>query len=315
MRNSLPLQMSSESRPQSSPESGGWIDAHQHVFWHGRDDAGLVADMDEGGIAKAWLLTWEWSPLEQSPALHGILDPAGRRPDGTHEGLGFSNVLRAARRFPDRFIVGYCPHPLLGDAPALLKAAVTMHGVRVCGEWKFRIPLDDPRSLNLLRTAGELSLPVVIHLDVPYLANSDGKPVYQPDWYGGTVENLERALAQCPETVILGHAPGFWREISGDAVSNPSRYPSGPVVPGGRMLTLLEKFPNLWLDLSAGSGLGALKRDRGFTVEFLERFSDRVLFARDEYGHRLATFLAELPLSPETREKILWKNAEALLAK
>ena len=35
------------------------IDAHQHVFWHGRDDAGLIADMDEQGIDKAWALTWE----------------------------------------------------------------------------------------------------------------------------------------------------------------------------------------------------------------------------------------------------------------
>ena len=29
------------------------IDAHQHVFWHGRDDAGLISDMDEQGIDKA----------------------------------------------------------------------------------------------------------------------------------------------------------------------------------------------------------------------------------------------------------------------
>ena len=33
------------------------IDSHQHVFWHGRDDAGLVADMDQHGIDLAWLLT------------------------------------------------------------------------------------------------------------------------------------------------------------------------------------------------------------------------------------------------------------------
>lgn len=305
--------MSSDCASCPTEKPGGWIDAHQHVFWHGRDDAGLVADMDEGGIAKAWLLTWELSPLEQSTVSQGTLDPAERLPDGTHVGLGFPNVLRAARRFPDRFIIGYCPHPLLGDAPALLRAAVSMYGVKVCGEWKFRIPLDDPRSVNLLRVAGELTLPVVIHLDVPFLPDGEGKPVYQPNWYGGTVENLERALEQCPETLILGHAPGFWREISGDASLDPSRYPGRPVVEGGRMVSLLEKYQNLWLDLSAGSGLGALKRDRGFAVEFLERFSDRVLFGRDEYGYRLADFLGELPLSAVTREKILWKNAATLL--
>jgi hypothetical protein len=26
------------------------IDTHQHVFWHGRNDADLVADMDAFGI-------------------------------------------------------------------------------------------------------------------------------------------------------------------------------------------------------------------------------------------------------------------------
>lgn len=29
------------------------IDSHQHLFWHGRNDAGLVADLDEQGIYKA----------------------------------------------------------------------------------------------------------------------------------------------------------------------------------------------------------------------------------------------------------------------
>ena len=35
------------------------IDSHQHVFWHYRNDADLVADMDAHGIDLAWLLTWE----------------------------------------------------------------------------------------------------------------------------------------------------------------------------------------------------------------------------------------------------------------
>jgi len=29
------------------------IDTHQHVFWHGKDDAGLIADMDAHGIGRA----------------------------------------------------------------------------------------------------------------------------------------------------------------------------------------------------------------------------------------------------------------------
>src|SRR4051794_24536281 len=217
------------------------IDSHQHVFWHGKDDAGLVADMDAQGIAVAWLLSWEVLPWEDERSYHRVLNPLHFRPDASHAGIPLSDLLLARSRYPDRFVVGYCPHPLSGSAPELFEAAYRIHGARVCGERKFRIPFDDPRCLELFRKAGELGCPVVLHLDVPYLPHAEsGRPVYQRSWYGGTVENLERALKACPETVFVGHAPGFWREISGDADADPSAYPKGPVTPGGRLEPLFE---------------------------------------------------------------------------
>ena len=39
------------------PTSTRIADSHQHVFWHGRDDAGLAADLDEQGVEYAWLLS------------------------------------------------------------------------------------------------------------------------------------------------------------------------------------------------------------------------------------------------------------------
>jgi hypothetical protein len=33
------------------------IDSHQHVFWHNRNDADLIADMDAHGFDVAWLLS------------------------------------------------------------------------------------------------------------------------------------------------------------------------------------------------------------------------------------------------------------------
>jgi len=179
-------------------------------------------------------------------------------------------------------VVGYCPQPLLPEAPRLLEAAYHIHRVRVCGEWKFRILFDDPRCLEVYHKAGQLGCPVVLHLDVPYLPDPQtGRPVYQRSWYGGTIENLERALRSCPETRFIGHAPGFWREISGDAAADPSVYPAGPVREGGRLAPLFEQYPNLYADLSAGSALGALKRDPAHDRAFLCRFSDRLLFGRD----------------------------------
>ena len=291
------------------------IDSHQHVFWHGRDDAGLISDMDEHGIDQAWLLSWEIAPNEDAPIYHGVLNPVHFRADGTHPGIPLSDLILARDRYPDRFVLGYCPHPMLSDAAARFESAYHMHGVRVCGEWKFRIPFDDPRCLNLFTKAGELGCPVVLHLDVPYLPNPEtGRLDYQPNWYGGTIDPLLRALEACPETNFIGHAPGFWRYISGDQANDPSNYPGGPVTSGGRLYEVFDRYPNLYADLSAGSGRRALSRDPEHAKEFIARYADRLLFGRDEYGNQLGEFLDTLDLSPLIRQKILVGNAQSLLS-
>ncbi len=290
------------------------VDTHQHVFWHHRNDDDLVADMDAHGIDAAWLLTWEIAPDEMHPTYHRVLNPEHRRPDGTHAGIPLSDVIRCRDRHPGRFVPGYCPHPRLGDAPALFEAAVHMHGVQVCGEWKFRMLVDDPRCLLLFRKAGELRCPVVLHLDVPWVMQPDrGEPAYQPDWYGGTVANLERVLLACPYTAFIGHAPGFWREISADADTDPSVFPTGPIRPGGRLERMLDGHANLYVDLSAGSALRALKRDPDYSGRLLTRFCDRFLFGRDYYGGELMAFLDSLSLSAATRRAILADNALRLV--
>ncbi len=294
-------------------ESMTIIDSHQHVFWQGRDDAGLIRDMDEHGVERAWLLTWEIPAAEDAPSYHYSLNPIHQRPDGTHRGIPLVDLLLARAHYPDRFVIGYCPHPGVGNAPALLKSAAEIHGVQVCGEWKFRLLFDDPRCLQLFRTAGELGLPVVLHLDVPYLPDANGQSQYQPAWYGGTVENLERALRACPDTNFIGHAPGFWREISGDAATESRAYPSGPVAPGGRLERLFDTYSNLCADLSAGSGLGALQRDPGHALHFIETYSDRLLFGRDTYGGQLLEFITTLNLPAATLQKIYHLNADKLI--
>ena len=291
------------------------IDSHQHAFWHGRDDAGLVADMDEHGIDAAWLLTWDITREEDAPAYHKVLNPEHLRADGTHAGIPLSDLIKARDRFPDRFVLGYCPHPCHGDAPGLFESAVRLHGVRVCGEWKFRVCFDDPRCLNLFRKAGELGCPVVLHLDAPYLKHpQEDKYVYQPMWYGGTLDRLENALVACPNTVFIGHAPGFWRYISGDAETEPEAYPRGPVRPGGRLLPMIERYPNLYADLSAGSAFYALQRNLAFSREMLERFSDRFLYGRDYYGGQLVEFLRTLNLSDTAWSAITMGNAQRLVS-
>lgn len=286
------------------------VDTHQHTDWCGRDADGLLADLDEHGIAYAWLLSWCLGPTEQADRHLHYFNPVHYHSKATHPGMPLADIVAAKAKHPQRFVVGYCPHPLWPDAPQLLEAAHDMHGARVCGEWKFRIAFDDPRCLEIFRVAGRLRMPVVLHLDVPYLGSP---PVYQPEWYGGTIDTLARALRACPDTIFIGHAPGFWREISGDAASEPKQYPDGPIAPDGRLLQLFGEHSNLWADLSAESGRTALARDPDHAARFLARHADRLLFARDFYGGKLHALLQSLPLSAEVIEKIYWQNAERLV--
>jgi len=253
-------------------------------------------------------------PHEDEPSYHGVLNPLHIRSDGTHAGIPLSDLIHARDSYPDRFILGYSPHPQLAEAPKLFEAAVHMHGVRVCGEWKFRMCFDDPRCLEVYRAAGRLGCPVVLHLDVPYLADPQtGGARYQRSWYGGTVDNLERALDACPETVFVGHAPGFWREISGDSATDPAAYPKGPIIPGGRLEGLFADHVNLRADLSAGSALQALSRDPNHARAFVIRFADRLLFGRDFYGGDLLDFLVRLDLPTDVQAKIFYENALLLV--
>ena len=289
------------------------IDSHQHVFWLNHDDAWLVREMDDLSIDVAWLLTWYLLPEEDDAAYHTHTSPTNLRADGTHSAMPLADVVATCRRFPKRFVPGYCPAPTRPNAPESFEAAYHMHGVRVCGEWSYRMLLDDPRAIELFRKAGELRCPVVLHMDTPFLVDENGKQRYQWRWYGGTVLNLERALQACPDTVFLGHSPGFWREISGDSDVDPAVYPTGPITPGGRLFRLFETYPNLWADLSAGSGLGAMERDVEHAKRFIIRFADRLLFGRDQYGDDLDRFLQSIDLPGDVKSKIYFENALRLV--
>jgi predicted TIM-barrel fold metal-dependent hydrolase len=289
------------------------IDTHNHMYYHNLNETDLIGEMDAYGIDLAWLLTWYLPPGQHNPRSHQVFSPLNLRLDGTHEGATLDHLLGMRDSYPNRFIAGYCPCPYEGEADKLFEAAHRLHGVRVCGEWSYRLHLDDPRSLELFRTAGGLGAPVVLHMDVPYRPDSEGNPAYQTHWFGGTLDNLERALQACPETVFVGHAPGFWRYISADVDRATESNPAGPVVPASRLHQLFDRYPNIWADLSAGSGLNALNRDPQHAREFLIRYADRLLFGRDAPGNKLQEFLPTLDLPQDVSEKIYYKNALRLV--
>ena len=257
------------------------IDAHNHPNWHGFDAKKILQNMDDQGIDKMWLFSWEVSENEYSPNYHAVLPPDG-------VGIPFKDVL-AVLQCRTGEIRGYMPHPKRPDAIDRLKAAVEIHGVKVASELKVRLSFDDPDALRLYEYCGEAKLPITIHLDYPIDHGNGSYP--RPNWwYGGSIESLERAVNCCPKTIFIGHALGFWAHLSADDQFNAVSYPGGPILPGGKITTMLRKYPNLYADLSAGSSLRALQRDFEFSRKFLTEFQDRLLFGRDYFDTKLHGF-------------------------
>ena len=280
------------------------IDAHNHADWHKHNLDKFIENMDTYHIDKTWLLTWESPYDEYSPEYNHVVNVDAKREVGP---VSFARTLSYVERRPDRFILGFAPDPRRPEAIDRLHTAIDLYGVKVCGEVKLRMMYDNPDAIRLWRFAGEHGLPVTFHFDYEF---NTGRKYPRPNyWYGGGIDCLERVLKLCPETNFLGHAPGFWSHISGDDKFDKEGYPKGPVLPGGRIPELLEKYPNLYCDLSAGSGCNALSRDPEFGKKFLITWQDRCVYARDYFDNIHQEFINSLNLDREVLDKIYYKNA------
>lgn len=142
------------------------------------------------------------------------------------------------------------------------------------GEVTANLYVDDPLMENFFYHCAECDLPVTVHMT----ANTSGS-------YGIVDEiglpRLEKMLKKYPKLRILGHSACFWCEISRGVTENMREdYPKGKVTPG-RVVDLLREYPNLYCDLSAGSGFNAISRDEEFGYRFIEEFSDRLMYGAD----------------------------------
>ena len=131
---------------------------------------------------------------------------------------------------------------------------------------------------------------------------------------------LERVLKSFPKLPLIGHAAGFWASISADAtIEDFGRYPNvpTPVVPGGALDRLMEKYPNLYGDLSEPGGEKAIARDLQFGREFIIRRADQLLFGTDvlmpDQPIPQFALLDSLNLPEEVQFKIYRGNAIKLL--
>jgi predicted TIM-barrel fold metal-dependent hydrolase len=99
-------------------------------------------------------------------------------------------------------------------------------------------------------------------------------------------------------------------------------YPKGPVVRGGLTDRYLSDYPNMFGDLSAGSGLNALTRDEEFARDFLTRHQDKLIYGSDCsdlegsgpkcQGAQTIAAIRRLAGSKTIERKLLYGNAKAL---
>ncbi len=182
-------------------------------------------------------------------------------------------------KFPDRFAFCCNLDPRMGDNNEKTDFSEMINyyktrGAVGFGELTANLPIDDAMMQNLFYHCGECDMPVIIHVSVK-----------KGDFYGiiddEGLTKLEKTLKKYPKLKILGHSSPFWSEIS----KNPSYeerigYPEGKVTEG-RIAEIMRECPNLYCDLSAGSGCNALSRDNDYAYKFIEEFSDRLLFGTD----------------------------------
>ncbi len=271
------------------------IDTHAHLGRLRHNDQGLTPEallrrMDEGGIDRAVVLAVE-SPeeLDYYVPTAQVLRWCACCPDRL---IPFC-ACDPRHRYPGRFD----PFPVLAEHVA---AGCRGFGENLCG-----LPIDDPMQRRVYDACARLGLPVLLHIDHHINRDGPGLP------------GLERLLRDHPGVTFIGHGPHFWREISGDVDPAGPAYPAGSVAPGGRVAALLEAYPNLMADLSAGSGHNALARDPAHAVAFLEAHADRILFATDVLAEDqdlpIIELFRTLPLSEASREAIAWRNATRVL--
>ena len=294
---------------------GTFIDIHAHGYlddqyhYNGPGDKGkpfctpddLLRHYDRIGVEKGCLLP--------------VVSPESVLNTQSNE-----EILRFCATHPDRF-VPFCnldPRNLLNGMNSPFLRVLQWYKDKGCkglGEMTCNLRFLDERVQALFAAAEEVGFSVTFHMS-PFEGENYGL-VDLPGMPG-----LEESLKRFPKLRFFGHSQTFWSEI-GQYRGQHVRfgYPSGPVKEG-RIAQLMRKYPNLYGDLSAGSGCNALARDRAYAAKFLTEFQDRLMFALDICApHRNISRLPELlndmlakgEISKTVYDKVACGNARRLL--
>ena len=229
-----------------------------NTFWPTGSE--LVKMLDDANIDKAILL-----PLCSS--------------EGRNLLITSEDTYTVCQSFKDRFywFCGLDPRMVYNSEDSDLGYLINHYkslGAKGVGELTANLYTDEPLMDNLFFHCQQCDMPVIIHI-----SPAPGVSYGIVDEIG--LPRLEKTLKKYPKLKIIGHSQPFWAEISADLTEEKrNTYPSGKVKEG-RLFNLLRDYENLYCDLSAGSGLNAMTRDKESAVRFLTEFQDKVMFGTD----------------------------------
>ena len=231
----------------AAPAAEPIIDIHQHVPYSGRTAEQLIAHQAAMGISLTILL-----PAGSRFGLAAAVNP-------------YPETKALAEKYPDRFRWFANEVSDQADAVEVIRHQLKSGAIGI-GEQKFNVACDSPEMEKIIRLADEFAVPVLMH--------------FQQGSYNHHIERMHRVLEKFPKVNFIGHAQTFWGHISRD-YDETVLYPKGPVKPGGITDRLLADYPNMYADLSAGSGYQAFIRDEEHAKAFFARHQNKLLYGSD----------------------------------
>lgn len=275
------------------------IDIHQHTHYAGRTDQQLLAHQRAMGVTKTILLP-SGRPVERESTHDGKSNGLAAKTGGNE------TVVKLAREYAREFVFAANEVPDLPEARDELAKYLKL-GAKLIAEQKFNVDCDSDSIVKIAGLAQEFGVPVLMH--------------FQHDTYNKHFERFGKMLERFPKVTFIGHAQTWWGNIDRNH-DQKVMYPAGKVTPGGLTDRYLSDYPNMFGDMSAGSGLNSMLRDEDHARGFLERHQDKLLYGSDCadtigrgpgcQGAATLAAIRRLAANKQVERKILFENSRKL---
>ena len=265
------------------------IDLHQHTNYSGRNDQRLLGHQKALGVS--------WTVLLPAGRLYGLAANCG----------GNKSVRKIVVKNP-RHYIHFANE--IADHPECIETieAYLKKGALGIGEQKFRVECDSKHISRIAELAEEYDVPILMH--------------FEHGNYNTGINRFHKILEKHSKVNFIGHAQTWWGNIDKNHVQT-VMYPKGKVTPSGISDRLLLDYPNMFGDLSAGSGQNALIRDEKHAVEFIKRHQDKLIFGSDCndiigrgpscIGARTIEIIRRLIPNRKTQDKLFSGNARRII--